>query len=255
MNRLPAISALLALSIALVACQGATNQSTQPATGSTLAPSKGAERSTEVRKVSASDQAEYKAAIAAYDRGDYAAAAGPLHHAAERGDAEAQFRLGYLYQLGEGVSVDDVEAARWLRLAAEQGHADAQHGLGLLYATGSGVPLDRVAVERWYRAAAEQGHTLSLMGLGNRYKNRDKVEALKWYTIAAALGDDHAKPDRAIMLSKTTDEEEAEADRRVEAWLADFRARQAAANSGQIAASSAAPSTPRRTPGARRRSR
>ena len=241
MKRLPAISVLLALTLALAACQGATNQNNQPATGSAPVPNKGAGQNAEVRKISASDHAEYKAAIAAYDRGDYAAAAGPLHHAAERGNAEAQFRLGYLYQLGEGVSVDDAEAARWLRLAAEQGHADAQHGLGLLYATGSGVPLDRVAVERWYRAAAEQGHTLSLMGLGNRYKSRDKVEALKWYTIAAVLGDDQAKPHRAIMLSKTTDEEEAEADRRVEAWLADFRARQATANSGQIAASSAAP--------------
>jgi hypothetical protein len=32
----------------------------------------------------------------------------------------AQFDLGYMYDTGEGVPQDEVEAVRWYRLAAEQ---------------------------------------------------------------------------------------------------------------------------------------
>ena len=47
-------------------------------------------------------------------------------HAAEQGDADAQFNLGFAYATGEGVPQDDAEAVRWFRLAAEQGNALAQ---------------------------------------------------------------------------------------------------------------------------------
>jgi hypothetical protein len=42
--------------------------------------------------------------------------------AAERGDAEAQYRLGSCYQEGFGVQQDDAEAAKWHRKATEQGY-------------------------------------------------------------------------------------------------------------------------------------
>ncbi len=41
--------------------------------------------------------------------------------AAERGDAEAQFELGLMYDEGYGVSRDNQEAAKWYSKAAEQG--------------------------------------------------------------------------------------------------------------------------------------
>jgi hypothetical protein len=46
--------------------------------------------------------------------------------AAKRGDAEAQFSLGWMYANGRGVRRDDATAAIFFRLAAEQGH---QHAL------------------------------------------------------------------------------------------------------------------------------
>ena len=49
---------------------------------------------------------------------------------AEQGDASAQFRLGFMYNTGEGVPQDDAEAVKWYRLAAEQGDASAQFNLG-----------------------------------------------------------------------------------------------------------------------------
>jgi TPR repeat protein len=48
---------------------------------------------------------------------------------AQAGDAEAQFNLGVMYDRGQGVPQDDVQAAEWYRKAAEQGHAAAQNNL------------------------------------------------------------------------------------------------------------------------------
>ena len=43
--------------------------------------------------------------------------------AAERGQGLAQFKLGVMYDNGEGVPEDDKQAVKWYRLAAEQGQA------------------------------------------------------------------------------------------------------------------------------------
>ena len=44
-----------------------------------------------------------------------------LRSRANAGDADAQFSLGYMYETGEGVPQDAVEAVAWYRRAAEQG--------------------------------------------------------------------------------------------------------------------------------------
>jgi hypothetical protein len=73
-------------------------------------------------------------AWAAYQRGDYATALGLWRPLAEQGDADAQFRVGVLYVLGQGgVPQDLAEAAKWYRKAADQGDAKGQAGLGNLY--------------------------------------------------------------------------------------------------------------------------
>ena len=56
-----------------------------------------------------------------------------LCQAAEQGDAEAQYSLGYRYATGVAVSQDNAAASRWLRLAAEQGHAQAQQFLERIF--------------------------------------------------------------------------------------------------------------------------
>ena len=77
--------------------------------------------------------------------------------AAEQGDAEAQFNLGKMYDKGQGVRQDDVQAVQWYRRAAEQGYAKAQYNLGVMYANGEGVRQDYTQAVQWYRKAAEQG--------------------------------------------------------------------------------------------------
>jgi TPR repeat protein len=59
-----------------------------------------------------------------------------------------------MYDYGEGVLQDYVEAGKWYRLAAEQGHALAQGNLGALYGNGQGVPQEYVQAHMWFSLAA-----------------------------------------------------------------------------------------------------
>jgi hypothetical protein len=70
----------------------------------------------------------------AYEHGegvptDQLKAAALYCEAARRGDAEAQYSLGWMYANGRGVARDDVVAASLLALAAEAGHAAARRAL------------------------------------------------------------------------------------------------------------------------------
>ena len=113
---------------------------------------------------------------------------------AERGEAEAQKKLGTIYATGQSVKQDYQEAARWYRQAADQGHAGAQTALGELYEAGQGVPRDDAEAAKWYRRAAEQGHapaqySLAILYVMGKGVPHDNAEALKWYRQAADQGD------------------------------------------------------------------
>jgi len=53
---------------------------------------------------------------------------------AARGNPEAQLRIGLMYEFGEGVGQDMIEAYRWLRLAAAQGQPGAKTELSFVAA-------------------------------------------------------------------------------------------------------------------------
>ena len=64
------------------------------------------------------------------------------------------YNVGQCYENAQNNS----EAVRWYRKAAEQGIADAQWKLGHLYQYGSlGISEDKAEAIKWYRKAAEQG--------------------------------------------------------------------------------------------------
>ena len=75
---------------------------------------------------------------------------------AERGDARAQARLGYMLATGRGVPQNFVEAAYWYQRAAEQGDPDAQYLLGVCYDLGQGVPEDWVLAHKWLNLSASR---------------------------------------------------------------------------------------------------
>ena len=87
-------------------------------------------------------------------RGDYALAERLFRPLAEKGDAKAQFNLDWMYYMGQRVTQNALEAARWYRKAAEQGLIWAQLNLGWMYADGQGVPQDFVRAHMWTNVAA-----------------------------------------------------------------------------------------------------
>jgi uncharacterized protein len=76
---------------------------------------------------------------------------------ASQGNAEAQYALGTMYELGEGVAEDDAEAFKWFSLAASQGYAKAQNNLGYMYDLGEGIAQDNLRAYMWKDLAAAQG--------------------------------------------------------------------------------------------------
>jgi TPR repeat protein len=106
---------------------------------------------------------------------DYVEAMKWYRLAADQGYAKAQYKLGVMYQNGEGVSQDYAEAMKWYRLAADQGDAWAQYNLGFMYEKGQGVPQDFAEAVKWYRLAADQGDAWAQHNLGNMYHQGEGV--------------------------------------------------------------------------------
>ena len=129
-------------------------------------------------------------------------------YAAKNKNAEAQFKLGGMYERGQGVGRDYVEAARLLRLAAEGGHAVAQYNLGGMFEYGDGVEMNKKEAARWYQLAAKQGHADAQVDLGNMFEKgqgvaQDEDQAMRWWQLAAAEGN---KSDDALgKLTRLTD--------------------------------------------------
>ncbi len=121
-----------------------------------------------------------------------------LHHAAEQGDAKAQYNLGVIYSSGQGVPQDYAQAVAWYRKAAEQGLAPAQFNLGLLYLDGKGVRQDYTQAVVWFSKAAEQGVASAQFNLGFSYVHRhgvrqDYAQGVAWYRKAAEQGNTDAE--------------------------------------------------------------
>ena len=61
---------------------------------------------------------------------------------AEQGNAQAQNNLGLCYMLGDGVDIDEKEAAFWFIKAAEQDEPPAIANLSRCYLQGVGIKKD-----------------------------------------------------------------------------------------------------------------
>ncbi|MNG52499.1 Sel1 repeat protein [compost metagenome] len=64
-----------------------------------------------------------------YENGDFEKSIPYLLEAANRGNARAQYSLGYMYQKGEGVQKDIDKAKEYYQLSAKQGHVKAKSAL------------------------------------------------------------------------------------------------------------------------------
>ncbi|HYV88298.1 MAG TPA: tetratricopeptide repeat protein [Candidatus Polarisedimenticolia bacterium] len=142
--------------------------------------------------------AEIDDAIAAYERGDYAAARKGLERTTRAGDAVAARYLAIMHRAGQGVKQSDRQAATYFRRAADAGDLLSQINLAELYESGRGIRRNYPAAADWYRRAADQGSPLAMARLaGLREKGLDSTadlaEAAVWYRRAAELGEREAQ--------------------------------------------------------------
>ena len=112
---------------------------------------------------------------------------------AEQGHAQAQFKLGRYYEIGEGVNQDYKKAIIWYTKAAEQGYGKAQNNLGCLYVQGQGIPQNYQKAVEWLSKAAEQGLTPTQYRLGCLYiqgvgMEQNYEKAVEWFAKAAEQG-------------------------------------------------------------------
>lgn len=105
--------------------------------------------------------------------------------AAERGNAEAQFNMGYdCEQRGQYE-----EAMKWYRKAAKQGNVDALCNLGEMYEYGRGVFMCKKEAFRYYKRAATAGVAFAQYKVGYMYEEgtgvfQDLKQAFLWYSKA-----------------------------------------------------------------------
>ena len=149
--------------------------------------------SSQNNSLSMSAKEAYKIADEADEAKDYAKALKYYQYAAENNDSQAQFSLGAMYDMGNGVTQNYAEAMKWYLKAANQGHVSAQNNIGVMYEKGQGVKKDCSEANKWYLKAAEQGYTPAQNNLGlNLYVGngitQNSTEAFKWLLKVANSG-------------------------------------------------------------------
>jgi localization factor PodJL len=161
----------------------------------------------------------YNTAIGRLQSGDVGGVE-DLRKAANLGFAPAQFYLAKLYESGgSGIKKDLGEARRWTERAAQAGDPKAMHNLALYEFNGEGGAKDQADATHWFRKAADQGIVDSQYNLGRLYENggygvpQNKVEAYKWYLVAAAQGDKDAKASADAVKSQLPADQAAAAER------------------------------------------
>jgi len=165
--------------------------------------------------------AELDEAVTAARGGEYATALRRLSPLAEKGDARAQFDIGFMHAYGWGVQRNPAEAITWYRKAADQGLAVAQHFLGLAYLNNDGVRCDNAEAARWFARAAAQGfaqaqYMLGLMTLNGWGVAKDPVQGYVFFVIAGQGGVRSAA--RIIQNLKLTEAERAQAQEIIAHW-------------------------------------
>jgi TPR repeat protein len=113
--------------------------------------------------------------------------------AAAKGNARAQYYLGYCLAYGLGATQDDIEAIEQLLLASAQKESNAQYLLGCFHYDGKILPLNYSEAAKYFRLAADQHPTAQYM-LGKCYMQSDGVskdisEGIKWIRLAAERGE------------------------------------------------------------------
>jgi TPR repeat protein len=115
---------------------------------------------------------------------------------AQRGNAEAQWEIGYCHEFGTVnksgtilASIDLLEAKRWYERSAEQGYSVAQGALSTLLSSGEVAVRDYATAIYWAKKAIDQGDASAAHNLGTIYRDQKKpTMAFRCYQRAVSMG-------------------------------------------------------------------
>lgn len=134
-------------------------------------------------------------AVAAYERGDLAAARTAFSRLAREGVPAADYNLAVMHLRGELPNASRTEALRLMTRAAEAGFVTGLFGLAQLHELGqAGLSVDLVEANRWYLRAAEAGSVDGQVAIGTahylgRGAAKHPARAARWFRMAAQGGD------------------------------------------------------------------
>jgi TPR repeat protein len=144
-----------------------------------------------------------------------------FRQAADASDVNAAHSLGDLYY--DNKQYED--AREWYEIAAEGGVADAEFGIGLMYDLGQGLPVDYDRALKYYQQAAEQGSASALVNMAVLYYNGqgvpvDREIAHRYFLIASRMGEERAKNLIKLTTEKLKPEDIEKAEQESEVWIA-----------------------------------
>jgi uncharacterized protein len=116
--------------------------------------------------------------------------------AADKGNVAAAYKLGEIYENGEGLAPDPVQAFSWYMKAAARNDRHGQLKVGWCYQTGIAVAADSAIAAIWYRAAAENGniwgyHMLAFMLADGEGMEKDVALARRYFELSLPKTRDH----------------------------------------------------------------
>jgi len=112
---------------------------------------------------------------------------------AKKGNAEAEFKIGQMYETGFGVEKDQKQAEIWIKKAAAQGHETAGFKLLFWDIRKNGVKGDNKKKFADLRTKANDGNSQAMYYLGSMYAHgvgvtRNYDKALDWLNKATFVG-------------------------------------------------------------------
>lgn len=137
-------------------------------------------------------KADVAAGQKAFDAGNYEKAMAEWQAAADKGDPEAEFGLGSLYEQGLGGLAQDYKRAQfWYLKAAEKGNTQALYRLALIWAAGdANFAPDLIEAYKWAVLAAKSNGVWGTAGtdlenqldkvLSSSEREAGKSRAAKW---------------------------------------------------------------------------
>jgi hypothetical protein len=114
---------------------------------------------------------------------------------ANKGDAEAQYHVGMMYNNGIGTQKDPRQAFEWFQKSTASNDPLGAYKLGCYYdGQGAGiVAVDSTAALKYKLVAAKAGYALAQHDVSLIYGRQENFEeALKWSKMASDQGDPHA---------------------------------------------------------------